>query len=158
VVRPIRALALIVVGSVAGFMAAAAFVKRALPSRGDEASDELALVSVFDGIDLTSRATAFRGGSVLAWYGGVSLDLREATLAPDAHLSVHTLFGGLAIRVPPEWRVESSLTAIAGGVDVRQGAESPEAPTLTIDGRALFGGIAVGARAPNSDDEEPAAT
>jgi hypothetical protein len=60
--------------------------------------------------------------------------------------------------VPPEWRVESSLTAIAGGVDVRQGAESSEAPTLTIDGRALFGGIAVGARAPNSDDEEPAAT
>jgi hypothetical protein len=156
VVRPIRALALTIVGATAGFMAAAAFVKRAVRSRGDEESDELALVAVFDGIDLTSRATSFRGGSVLAWYGGISLDLREATLAPGAHLTVHTLFGGVAIRVPPEWRLESSLQALAGGADVRPGAESPEAPTLTIDGRALFGGIAVGARTPADDEEAPA--
>ena len=156
VVRPIRALALTTVGATAGFMAAAAFVKRAVRSRGDEESDELALVAVFDGIELTSRATSFRGGSVLAWYGGISLDLREATLAPGARLTVHTLFGGVAIRVPPEWRLESSLQALAGGADVRPGAESPEAPTLTIDGRALFGGIAVGARAPGDDEETPA--
>ena len=142
------------VGSVAGFMAAAAFVKRAVPSRGDEESNELGLVAVFDGIDLTSRATSFRGGSVLAWYGGISLDLREATLAPDARLTVHTLFGGVAIRVPPEWRVESNLQALAGGADVRPGSESPDAPTLTLDGRALFGGIAVGAKLPNEDEPE----
>jgi hypothetical protein len=82
VVRPIRALALIVVGSVAGFMAAAAFLKRALPSRGGEESDELALVAVFDGVELKSRASSFRGGAAFTWFGGISLDLREATLAP----------------------------------------------------------------------------
>ena len=157
-VRPIRAVALTTVGAFAGFMAAAAFVKRAVPSRGDEQSDELALVAVFDGIELKSRAAAFRGGSVLAWYGGVALDLREATLAPGAHLSIHTLSGGVAIRVPPSWRLESSLQAFAGGVDVRPGAEDPDAPTLTIDGRALFGGIAIGARVQGGDDEEPPAT
>ena len=156
--RPIRALALTTVGCVAGFMAAAAFVKRAVPSRGDEESDELGLVAVFDGIDLTSRATSFRGGSVLAWYGGISLDLRETTLAPDARLTVHTLFGGVAIRVPPEWRVASNLQALAGGADVRPGSESPDAPTLTLDGRALFGGIALGAKLPNEDEPEPADT
>ena len=153
-VRPIRALALAAVGAVAGFMAAAAFVKRAFPSRGDELSDELGLVAVFDGIELESSATSLRGGSVLAWYGGVSLDLREATLAPGAHLTVHTLFGGVAIRVPPTWRLESNLQSFGGGADVRPGSESPEAPTLTIDGRALFGGIAVGSRLPSGHDEE----
>ena len=155
-VRPIRALALTILGAFAGFAAAAAVVKRMVPSRGGEESDELALVAVFDGIDLTNRATAFRGGSVLAWYGGVSLDLREATLAPGAHLSVHALFGGVAIRVPPDWRLESSVSAVAGGADVRSGSESPDAPTLTIDGTALFGGIAVGPRRPASEDEEEA--
>jgi len=154
VVRPIRALALATVGAVAGFMAAASFVKRAFPSRGDELSDELGLVAVFDGIELESSATSFRGGSVLAWYGGVSLDLREATLAPGAHLTVHTLFGGVAIRVPSNWRLESSLQSFAGGADVRPGSESLDAPTLTIDGRALFGGIAVGARLPAGHDAE----
>ena len=37
-----------------------------------------ALVAVFDGVELESQATAFRGGSMLAWYGGVEADLREA--------------------------------------------------------------------------------
>jgi Cell wall-active antibiotics response 4TMS YvqF len=145
--RPFRAAALVLLGGFAGLMAAAAVLKQALPSRGDEESDEVALVAIFDGIDLKSRARAFRGGTMLAWYGGIAVDLREATLADDARLSVHSLFGGVAIRVPPDWRVESRARAIAGGVDVKMPASGDsDAPTLTIEGRALFGGIAVGAR------------
>jgi hypothetical protein len=152
--HPIRALALTTAGAFAGLMAAAAFVKRAVPSRGDDQSDEVALVAVYDGIQLRSRAKAFRGGSLLAWYGGVEVDLAEATLAPQTHLSVHTLFGGIAIRVPPGCRIESSLHALVGGVDVHAPEPpSPDAPTLTLDGLAVFGGIAVGAKreAPNDD-------
>lgn len=145
--RLVRGLALTTLGFFGGFAAAAAAAKRALPSRGDEESDEVALVAIFDGIELKSRASAFRGGSMLAWYGGIAVDLREATLAPGAHLSVHALFGGVAIRVPAGWRLESSLHAAAGGVEVRAAEpDDPDAPTLTLDGFALFGGIAVGAR------------
>ena len=147
--RTVRALGLLTLGAWGGFQAAAALTKRAIPSRGDEESDELALVAIYDGIDLKSRATAFRGGSMLAWFGGISVDLREATLAPGAHLTVNTLFGGVAIRVPAGWRLESTVKAIAGGVDVKAPEpEDPDAPTLTLDGRALFGGIAVAAKAP----------
>src|SRR4029450_4166990 len=127
---------------------AALFAKGALPSRGDEDSDELALVAIFDGIDLKSRATAVRGGSMLAWFGGIAVDLREAELAPGARLSVHTLLGGIAIKTPPTWRIKSSVKALAGGVDARTPAEDDEdAPVLTIEGIALLGGIAVGAKA-----------
>jgi hypothetical protein len=140
----LRRLPLLVLGFFAGFMAAARFVRLAVPSRGDATSDELALVAVFDGVELESNATAFRGGSMLAWYGGVDADLREATLAPDAHLTVTALFGGVALRVPPEWRIESHVKAIAGGVDVSGvDPDDPDAPLLVIDGRALFGGVAV---------------
>ena len=139
-----------------GFAAAAAVAKRALPSRGGEDSDEVGLVAIFDGIELKNGASAFRGGSVLAWFGGVSLDLREATLAPDAHLSVHALFGGVAIRVPPEWRLESNVNVLAGGSDVRTGAEDANAPTLTVDGLALCGGIAIGAK--RADDSAEVVT
>jgi hypothetical protein len=145
--RVLRALALVTVGFYAGVAAAGAVMKRVLPSRGDEESDEVALVAIFDGVALKSRATAFRGGSMLAWFGGVAVDLREATLAPDAHLSVHSLFGGVAIRVPPGWRIESSAKAVSGGVAIGVPAnDDPAAPTLTLDGFALFGGIAVGAK------------
>ena len=142
--RALRAVGLVLLGAWAGVAAAAAFAKRALPSRGDQESDELALVAIFDGIDLKSRATAFRGGSMLAWFGGIAVDLREAALAPDgAALTVHALCGGVAIRVPDGWHVESSAKAFAGGVETR-GAADEDAPTLTVDGYALFGGIAVG--------------
>jgi len=145
--RLLRTLALVELGAWAGMAAAAAFVKRAVPSRGDEESDELALVAVLDGIDLRSRARAFRGGSMFAWLGGIAVDLREASLAPGARLKVHTLFGGIAIRVPPGWRVDSNVKALLAGVDVRSlDAGDPAAPTLELEGIALFGGIAVGAK------------
>jgi len=144
-VRAMRSLLIFKLGVWAGMATAAAFIKRAVPSRGDEDSDELALVAIFNGIELKSRATAFKGGSMLAWFGGIAVDLRDAELAPDARLSVQSLIGGIAIRTPPNWRVESSVKALAGGVDVRPPTdEGADGPVLTLEGSALFGGIAVG--------------
>jgi hypothetical protein len=142
--RLLRGIGLLGLGFVGGFMAAAAVVKRALPSRGDAQSDEVALVAVFDGAALRSQAKAFRGGSMLAWYGGVEADLREAELAQGAHLAVTALFGGIALRVPPGWRVETNVRTFAGGVDVSgSDPDDPDAPLLVLDGLAAFGGVAV---------------
>ena len=144
--RGFRSIAAFKFGVWVGLVTAAAFAKRALPSQGEETSDEVALVAVLNGIDLKSRATSFSGGSMLAWFGGIALDLREAELAPGARLTVHTLFGGIAIKTPPSWRVKSGLTAFAGGVDVRTPAQDdPNAPVLTLEGLALFGGVSAGA-------------
>lgn len=146
--KPIRKLTTLLLVFSAGIAAAAALVKRLLPSEGDEESDEVALVAIFDGIAMKSRASAFRGGSMLSWFGGIAVDLREATLAPEAHLRVHALWGGIAIRVPPGWRVVSKANALVGGVNVDvPEPDDPDAPTLTIDGFAALGGIAIGAKA-----------
>jgi hypothetical protein len=146
--RPLRGLLLFKLGAWAGMMSAAALVRRSVPSRGDEESDELGLVAIFDGIELKSRARAFTGGSMLAWFGGIDIDLREVELASGAQLSLHAFFGGISIKTPPTWRVESTMRAFAGGVDARTPArDDPDAPVLTLSGTALFGGIAVGAKA-----------
>jgi hypothetical protein len=145
--RLFRSLLIFKLGVWAGLVAAAAFMKRSVPSRGDEDSDEVSLIAVFDGIELKSRARAFRGGTMVAWFGGIAVDLRDAELAQGARLSVRTLFGGIAIKTPSSWRVESRVKAIAGGVDVRTPAQDDSgAPVLTLEGAALFGGIAVGAK------------
>ena len=155
--RAIRSLLLFALGFWSGMMAAAGFAKRAVPSRGDEESDELALVAIMDGIELINRSKAFKGGSMVAWYGGIAVDLREAELAPDARLSVRTLFGGIALTVPPTWRIESSVTALVGGVDVRTPAQDdPDAPVLVLEGKALVGGIAVSIKK-GAEMAEPAA-
>jgi hypothetical protein len=131
----------------AGTAAAAALVKRGLPSRGNAESDEVALVAIFDGVALRSKARAFRGGSLLSWFGGVALDLREARLEPGAHLDVCSLFGGIAIRVPPGWKITSNVKALAGGVALGvPEPDDPDAPALAVAGLAVCGGVAISAK------------
>jgi hypothetical protein len=146
-VRLLRGLLLFKLGFWAGMFASATLLKRVLPSRGDEESDEVGLVAIMNGIELKSRSRAFRGGSMFSWLGGIAVDLREVELAENAHLEVHSAFGGIAIRVPTGWRVESNVTSLGGGVavDVPE-PDSPDAPTLRLDGFSAFGGVAVGAK------------
>ena len=147
------------VGAWVGIAIAAVFAKRAIPSRGDEDSDEVALVAVFDGIDLKSRAKSFRGGSLLAWFGGIALDLTEAELADGARLSINTLLGGVAIKTPPDWRIEGDVKSVFGGVKTEGPArDDPDAPVLTVEGMALLGGIALEGAADTTPAGAPATT
>jgi hypothetical protein len=141
----LRRLLLFKLGALLGVMVAAALAKRFVPSRGDEESDELGLVAIYDGVELRSRARAFTGGSALAWFGGIELDLSDAELAEGARLSAHAIFGGIDITTPPGWRIESRAKALMGGIDSSSGPQDdPDAPVLTLDGMAVFGGIDIG--------------
>ena len=152
--RPFRTLLVLKLGAWVGMLAAAAFIKRAIPSRGDEESDEVSLVAVFDGIDLKSRAKAFSGGSMMAWFGGIAVDLRDAELVPGARLTVHALFGGVELQMPPTWRVSSNAKALFGGVDVRTPAQNDlDAPVLSLEGAAIFGGIEVSAQTDDTTED-----
>jgi len=139
------ALGLFILTSIGGAIAAL-IVKQRTPSEGTPESDEVSLVSIFEPLTFTSRATAFRGGSLLCLYGGGDVDLREATLdSTGADLSVRLAFGGGRLIVPDEWIVEMHVLPIIGGVaDVRPPRERPaDAPKLVVDGFAIFGGLAV---------------
>jgi predicted membrane protein len=135
----------------------AAILKERLVSRGAELDDEIDLVTIFNGHEFVSKAAAFRGGSVLMWYGGGSVDLREATLDPaGATLQSRTIFGGLQVIVPETWQVRTNITAIIGGVaDTRDHSRViPDGPVLVLNGFALFGGVQVTAEA--ADQGAPA--
>ena len=124
----------------------------ALPSRGDEESDELSLVAVFDGIDLKSRAKSFRGdpcspgSAVSRWIsampssrlGHASLHIRSsADRSPDS--------AGLAGRVVCEGSVRGRRRPDnRAGRRCRSGADA--------QGMAIFGGIVVAARADGATD------
>ena len=96
----------------------------------------------FGPLDYKSKSSAFRGGSVQTWFGGGVVDLRQATLDPmGATIEVNALFGGGNLVVPEEWNVETKIAGIGGIGDARpQRDRSPEAPTLRVEGIALFGG------------------
>src|SRR5262245_28064994 len=131
--RPFRALALVTAGVFAGFAATGILLRRAFPSRGDEGSDEVALAAINSGIELESDASAFRGGSMFTWFGGMAVDLSEATLAPDARLTLTTVFGGIDLRIPHGWRVESNVRVGPGGVSLDVEEADDDAPLLVLD-------------------------
>lgn len=119
-----------------------------LTSRGGPESDEIDLVGVFEGIHLRSSSSAFMGGSMLALFGGIVLDLRRATLGPTgATLKVTTVFGGTSIVTPPDWRVEVDARTWIGGLDLsHHQPDDPDLPTLHIVARTWFGGFQVESR------------
>lgn len=119
-----------------------------LRSRGGPDSDEIDLVTVFEGLHLRSHSSAFMGGSTLALFGGIVLDLRRARLGPTgATLTVITLFGGTGIVVPPDWRVETEARTWFGGLDMSNEQPEPvDSPLLRIRARTLFGGLQIESR------------
>jgi hypothetical protein len=117
-------------------------------ARTNVVADEMDAVStfvLFSGRELAPVSQRFAGGSVVAIFGGVELDLRSCLPAEGAHLDVTAAFGGCEIHVPAGWRVRMSGPAIFGGAD--NGAQGqrlgPDAPTLDVRVLALFGGVEV---------------
>lgn len=128
-----------------GAAIAAKMAKDRIVPVDDPDADEVTLAAIFGPIDFRSTATAFRGGTIDCWFGGGTIDLRGATLAPDgARLEVRAIFGGAQIVVPDDWQVTSRVVGIGGAGDMRPSTEpTATTPRLDIGGIAIFGGFGV---------------
>ncbi len=138
------------------FTAAAAVYARVAgrPSTTPEPdADEIDLVATFGPVAFRSTAGSFRGGTVTTWFGGGTVDLRNATLDPaGATIRTSTLFGGGNLIVPDDWRVETALVGIGGAGDGRPSGNPPAGgPTLRLEGLALFGGWGVTSEPPGEE-------
>jgi hypothetical protein len=153
-----RALSFLLLGwflFVIGAAAYAASKRREVPPP-DPKADEVDLVATFAPLEFHSESGAFRGGTVTTMFGGGSVDLRDATLDPaGATLHVNALFGGGNLVVPETWNVETKLVGIGGAGDGRPKADRAEdAPTLRIEGTAIFGGWGISSQPAEDGHEE----
>ena len=90
----------------------------------------------------------FKGGDVLAIFGGYEVDLRSATMSADeAVINANAMFGGIEIRVPDTWSVQLQVTGIFGGhEDKTHQPDSrlvPNPKRLIVRGATMFGGLGV---------------
>ena len=78
-------------------------------------------------------------------FGGGVLDLRYADFtSPDVEIHAYSIFGGQTILVPPEVNVDIKGHGVMGGFDHDvEGGGTPGAPTVTIRGFALWGGVGI---------------
>ncbi|QEC48185.1 hypothetical protein FSW04_11810 [Baekduia soli] len=118
----------------------------ALPA-GVARDDTIVATGIFGGPSVASSSQRFHSASLTAIFGGVTLDLRHATPAPDgATITATAAFGGIDILVPRGWRITTSSTPLFAGVEDKTeaaGELGQDAPRLHVDALALFGGIAI---------------
>jgi predicted membrane protein len=100
--------------------------------------------AVFSGNTTKSQADNYKGGDLTAVFGGVELDLRDATIKDEATINVFALCGGIEIKVPKNWTVRSTVTPIMGGVENKTTADkSSHNPVLVISGDVIMGGVEI---------------
>ena len=111
------------------------------------AGDSNALISataILGGVSRGNNSAGFRGGELTAVLGGCELDLRHASIDGEAVIDVFALWGGVELRVPPDWTVESRVTPILGGVDDKtrppQGASRHR---LVLRGFVVMAGVEI---------------
>lgn len=100
--------------------------------------------AAFGGVEKRNTAKSFSGGDLTAIFGGIELDLRDATVAdPPAYVNAVAIFGGVEIIVPREWNVQMDVLPVLGGAsDERpRSADQHDRVDLVVSGFAAFGGV-----------------
>lgn len=101
--------------------------------------------AILGGVERRVTSDDFRGGSLTAVMGGCELDLRQAAIASSpAVLDVFAMWGGIDLRVPPEWTVKVEGTPIMGAIeDHTSPGRGSGAQVLIIRGVAIMGGVEI---------------
>ena len=115
----------------------------AVDTSRDSGSDQM--IAIFGGATRKGRWRVPRRASSVALFGGVDLDLTEATFESlEVEITGFWCFGGMEIKAPAGIEVRDRTAGIFGGTEIRGlGDPVPGAPVLTIKGVSLFGGVSV---------------
>ena len=98
-------------------------------------------LALFGGFEKNVFAPGWTKETVVALFGGGTLDLRGASPAEGARLTGVAVFGGIDIVVAPGTRVSMSGASVFGGRTVK--VEAGDGPAVAMKLVAVLGGIEV---------------
>jgi len=105
-------------------------------------------MSFLSGVEYKTHSTNLAGGSVTSILGGADINLSDADIDGD-HMELHVLalMGGVEIKVPLHWQVNSRAIPILGGVANEASCLAEKLnmkkKTLIVKGIAIMGGISI---------------
>jgi hypothetical protein len=107
---------------------------------GDQRISDFAFWS---GAQRRITSAAFKRADFTAVMGGIEADFREASTGGEAIIDVFVVWGGIEIRVPPDWSVSNQVVAIMGGAADKSTGTRDSKNRLIIRGFVLMGGLEV---------------
>jgi hypothetical protein len=138
-----------------GLQVAVAVAGRLLARRlddGDERAPAIRRVTTMGGLELRPTNPALSRIELDLVMAGGEIDLTGIPETAGIDLTVRAVMGGLAVRVPPDWRVWTSFRGVGGiGTDggLTRTHDEHEAD-LRVHALAVFGGIGIEAGKPAS--------
>ncbi len=108
---------------------------------GERSIDE---VAIFSPLNKSYTAEHFKGGKIVMVFSGGEVNLTQIkTDETEIHLEVSSIFSGIEIVVPKDWKVVSTANVFLGNVDTSAAQGGDGSTTLIIHGEAVFGEIEV---------------
>jgi len=115
-------------------------------TKDESSSDYIDDMAVFGGSEMRFISNNFRGGKITAIFGGSTIDLTAAQLAPGSHiLDVVAIFGGAKLIIPATWKIRLEIVTILGGFSDKRRmigttVQDESGRELIIKGVAILGG------------------
>lgn len=114
------------------------------PASREADAPDLDATALLSSLRRSVTATDFRRGSLTAVMGGCDVDLTAAGLAPEgAEIEIFAFWGGVTLRIPDDWEVDSRLAVFMGALEDRTEPRATAGGRLTISGVALMGGLEI---------------
>lgn len=116
--------------------------RAASPPLKDGSATTLSGIAILGAFTRGSNSKSFRGGDLTAIMGACEIDLRNAAIHGEATIDVFTIWGGIEIRVPESWTIESRVFPLLAGVeDKTRAPQGVSAHRLIVRGLAIMGGV-----------------
>lgn len=85
----------------------------------------------------------YTGGSLVAIFGGVDLDLRQAKIKDGSVIEIFTFCGGVNITLPDDVIVKNEVRGFLGGTDDKTLPKDSAKKTLYLNGECILGGLEI---------------
>jgi predicted membrane protein len=110
---------------------------------GTNKEDVIDAAAIFGSVKKNIYSKNFKGGEVVAVFGGTEINLMHADFTGEVKLEVVNIFGGTTLYVPAHWQIRTEAGAILGAIEDKR--REPTAiqtdKVLIIEGTVIFGGI-----------------
>ena len=85
----------------------------------------------------------YNGGSLVAIFGGVDLDLRQAKIKDGSVIEIFTFCGGVNITLPDDVIVKNEVRGFLGGTDDETLSKDSAKKMLYLKGECILGGLEI---------------
>ncbi|MES2587916.1 MAG: DUF5668 domain-containing protein [Bacteroidota bacterium] len=111
-----------------------------------DGNDYVESKALFAGVTKNIVSKNFKGAKITCVFGGTEFNLTHADFENQAIIDLTTVFGGVNLIIPSNWKVQTEITTAFGGVDDKRQLsmiQEDENKLLILRGNCVFGGVEI---------------